>query len=96
MTGTGKDPDMPLAAAPDDAPIPGMPTPRFRIGDRVTGRCVTTYLEYTGTISEISVPGVFTFPGGVRYRLVDTGQTYSSGAPVEPIVDEATCREVGR
>ena len=51
----------------------------IEVGDRVTGRCVTMCRSYTGTVAAV-LPDQ-------RYKLVDTGRTYSTGGPVEPIVE---------
>lgn len=56
------------------------------VGDRVTGRCVTMGTTHTGTVAEI-LPGRSGQAWDRRYRLVDTGATYSTGGPVEPIVE---------
>lgn len=53
----------------------------IKIGDRVTGRCVTMNTTYTGRVTEIHP--------AERYALADTGETYADGNPVEPIVEMA-------
>ena len=60
----------------------------IQIGDRATGRCVTQGCQYTGTVVEVITPPRYsgTFP---LYRLVDTGQHYWGGNPIEPIVEAA-------
>lgn len=66
------------------------------IGDRVTGRCVTLGSHYTGTVAAIHYPSGLGYysstPTGLpaygnRYTLVDSGEHYSTGGPVEPIVE---------
>lgn len=58
----------------------------FKVGQRITGRCVTNGTTHTGTITRIFRRG-----GGANwenwYRLGDTGETYSTGDPIEPIVE---------
>lgn len=54
------------------------------IGQIFTGRCVTTYETYTGTVSEIRDPS-FPGPPGYLCKLTGTGQAYAGGAPIEPI-----------
>jgi hypothetical protein len=52
--------------------------PDIKVGDTITGRCVTTGTEYTGRVTEVIEPG-----DGYnerRYRLADTGRR------VDPVV----------
>lgn len=64
--------------------------PTITIGDRVTGDCVTMNIRYTGTVAEIITPVPYSGCSGPLYRLVDTGRRYSSGRPIEPIVERAS------
>lgn len=66
-----------LAAADPDA---------LKVGDRATGRCVTMGHTYTGTIARILRQGNGEAWAN-RYKLVDTGENYSTGGPIEPIVE---------
>lgn len=58
----------------------------FKVGQRVTGRCVTMGIRYTGTIARIYRRGNGENWAN-RFKLVDTGETYSTGGPIEPIVE---------
>lgn len=60
------------------------------IGDRATGRDVSGGGEWTGTVAEILEPLPMSGRSGNRYKLIDTGKTYPTGGPVEPIVECAT------
>ena len=55
------------------------------VGDRVSGRCVTLGLNYTGTVVEV-IP---CRGWGFRYRLTDTRAFYFGGTPIEPMVEAA-------
>lgn len=57
------------------------------IGDRIDGRCVTTDAEYTGTIVAIYRPRPGCGYSEPRYRLARTGQYYSCGTSIEPVVN---------
>jgi len=60
-----------------------MNTSQTKIGDRITGRCVTIGSTYTGRVVQvIDCPGE-SYP---RYRLADTGAVYRDGSPICPIV----------
>lgn len=62
----------------------------IKIGDRVTGRCVTLGRQYTGTVAEIIQPAPYTGHSGMLlHRLINTGQHYHGGRPIEPIVELA-------
>lgn len=61
----------------------------IEVGDRVTGDCVTMNTRYTGTVAEIIAPVPYSGCSGPRYWLTDTGRRYSSGRPIEPIVERA-------
>ena len=60
------------------------------VGDRVRGRDVTMGNSTEGTVAEIIPPLRFSGQYGNRYRLVDTGETYAGGKPIEPIVECAS------
>jgi hypothetical protein len=60
--------------------------PEARIGDKISGTCVTMGSQKTGRVTEVIGPVAFPDCGGYRYRLADTGEHYYGGAPVEPIV----------
>lgn len=57
------------------------------IGQTITGRDTTSGLTYTGRVTEVIPPMRYTGDYGNRYRLADTGEFYSNGRPVEPIVE---------
>lgn len=57
------------------------------IGDRVQGRCVSLGCYYTGTVAAICPPLIYSGQYGNRYRLVDTGESYSTGGAIEPTVE---------
>lgn len=57
------------------------------IGDRATGRCATTGEWFTGTIVAIYRPRPGCGYSEPRYRLARTGQYYSCGTSVEPVVE---------
>lgn len=59
----------------------------YKVGDRITGRCVTMGIEYTGTVAAVIPPVKYSGQFGPRYRLVDTGAHYFGGRPIEPIVE---------
>jgi len=54
------------------------------IGDRITGRCVATSEIFSGTVIAVYRPR--TADSEIRYRLCDTGQYWSFGSSVEPVV----------
>lgn len=56
------------------------------VGDIITGRCVTMNTEHTGRVAAVIEPQRGSGDSEPRYRIVETGEHYSSGAPVEPIV----------
>ena len=60
--------------------------PEAQLGDRITGTCVTMCTPKTGRVTEVIGPITHPDCGGYRYRIVDTGEFYSNGRPVEPIV----------
>ena len=60
--------------------------PEAAIGDTITGTCVTFGSIKTGRVADVIGPIATPDCGGYRYRLTGTGEFYSSGAPVEPIV----------
>lgn len=64
--------------------------PSIEVGDRVTGDCVTMNIRYTGTVAEVIAPVRYSGRTEPLYRLVDTGQCYSSGRPIEPVVERAS------
>lgn len=59
----------------------------IQVGDRVAGRCVTLNIRYTGTVTEILHPLPYSGRTDPVYRLTDTGQHYSTGGPIKPIVE---------
>ena len=59
--------------------------PEAGVGDIITGTCVTMNTLKTGRVTEVIGPITHPDCGGYRYRIVDTGEFYSSGAPIEPI-----------
>lgn len=61
-------------------------TRRASIGDRITGRCVTMGTEYSGTVVAVYEPQRYSGDSELRYRLTDTGQFYSCGSRIEPVV----------
>jgi hypothetical protein len=64
--------------------------PSIEVGNRATGWCVTMNIQYTGTVAEVIAPVRHSGHSVPLYRLVDTGQCYSSGRPIEPIVERAS------
>jgi hypothetical protein len=60
---------------------------QHEVGDRITGRCVTMGTAYEGAVAEVLQPVRYSGQYGPRYRLVDTGQFYSNGKAIEPIVE---------
>jgi hypothetical protein len=56
------------------------------IGDQITGRCVTTNLDYSGTVVAIYRPRPGCGYTKTRYRLTDTGWSWSCGSKFEPVV----------
>ena len=60
--------------------------PEAATGDRIAGRCVTMNTLTTGTVTDVIGPITHPDCGGYRYRIVDTGEFYSNGRPVELIV----------
>ncbi len=61
----------------------------FAVGERITGRDVSSGRTYTGTIAKIQPEAAWTggHNGGYRYHLTDTGAFYAGGKPIEPIVE---------
>ena len=59
----------------------------IKVGDRHTGRCVTSGLTYTGTVAGVIQPIRYSGQCFPRWRLVDTGAFYGNGKPIEPIVE---------
>lgn len=57
----------------------------IKIGDNITGRCVTSGLMYTGRVIEVIHPKGYG-DSSPRYKLTNTGMYYSNGRPIEPIV----------
>lgn len=64
-----------------------------RVGDWITGRCVTYNSAVTGEVAEVYGPIAWPDCGGYRYKLVNTGRTYSNGRPVESTVHAHTWAE---
>lgn len=62
----------------------------IKVGDRVTGRCVTLGRYYTGTVAAVHQPIRYSGDSQPRYKLVDTGKHYTGGRPIEPIVECAS------
>lgn len=56
------------------------------IGDRITGRCVRTGDEYAGTIVAIYRPQSTSNYTEIRYRLCNTGYSYSDNGSFEPVI----------
>lgn len=56
------------------------------IGDQINGRCVTMNIDYTGEVVAIYHPVRGGGDSEPRYRLCNTGQFYSCGSKVEPVV----------
>lgn len=56
------------------------------IDDQITGRCVTTNIEYAGTVVAIYRPRPGCGYTETRYRLCKTGQHWSCGSSIEPVV----------
>lgn len=61
-------------------------TPEARIGEVISGECVTMRTQYTGIVDEVIGPIASPDCGGYRYRLTETGKFYSNGNPIRPIV----------
>ena len=55
-----------------------------RVGDFITGRCVTTGIRYRGRVAEVLT--AVEAKSGVLCRLEMTGMSYSWDEPVEPVV----------
>jgi hypothetical protein len=60
--------------------------PEARIGDVISGTCVTFGSQKTGIVAEVIGPIALPDCGGYRYQLTETGEFYASGKPVRPIV----------